>query len=86
MPNPFGSHNRGLAAPAFKLVPVTPDDDNDLPDGVCRALLAGTGGAATLIDASGVERSGVPLQQGYNPIGVRRVKTGGAAANLWALY
>lgn len=86
MSNPFGSHNGGLNAPASKVVPVTPDDGNDLPGGVCRALLVGTAGTATLIDASGAERSGVPLQQGYNPIGARRVKAGGTAANLWALY
>ena len=86
MSNPFGSHNGGLNAPASNVVPVTPDDENDLPGGVCRALLAGTAGTATLIDASGTERAGVPLQQGYNPIGVQRVKLGGTAANLWALY
>jgi hypothetical protein len=86
MPSPFGSHNGGLSAPASRVVPVTPDDDNDLPGGVCRALLAGTAGSANLVDASGSERTGVPLQQGYNPVGVRRVKQGGTAANLWALY
>lgn len=86
MSNPFRSHNSGLSAPAARLVPITPDDETDLPDGVCRALLVGTAGAANLIDASGGEHTGVPLQQGFNPIGVRRVKTGGSAANLWALY
>jgi hypothetical protein len=86
MPNPFSSHNGGLNAPASRLVPITPNNDSDLPEGVCRALLVGTAGTAVLIDASGVERTGVPLQQGYNPIGAQRVKTGGTAANLWALY
>jgi len=86
MSNPFRSHNSGLNAPAAKLVPITPNDDSDLPDGVCRGLLAGTAGTANLIDASGIERTGVPLQQGFNPLGAQRVKTGGTAANLWALY
>jgi len=86
MPNPFRNHNGGLAAPASRLVPVTPDDEADLPDGVCRALLAGAAGTANIIDASGAERTGVPLQQGYNPIGVQRVLTGGSASDLWALY
>ncbi|NJM33988.1 MAG: hypothetical protein HC850_03940 [Rhodomicrobium sp.] len=86
MSNPFSSHNGGLNAPASRIVPITPDDDSDLPEGTCRALLVGTAGTATLIDASGTERTGVPLQQGFNPIGVRRVKTGGTATNLWALY
>jgi hypothetical protein len=86
MPNPFGSHNGGLSAPASRIVPVTRDDDHDLPDGICRALLVGTAGTATIVDASGAEREGVPLQQGFNPVGVARVKTTGTAANIWALY
>jgi hypothetical protein len=86
MSNPFSSHSGGLSSPASHIEPVTPDDDNDLPGGTCRALLVGTAGTATIVDASGVEQSGVPLQQGFNPIGVRRVKTGGSAASLWALY
>lgn len=86
MPNPFSGHNGGLNAPAARMVPITPSDDEDLPEGVCRALLVGTAGSANLLDATGAERTGVPLQQGFNPIGVRRVKTGGSAANLWALY
>ena len=86
MTNPFRSHNGGLNAPAAKLVPITPDDDADLPGGVCRALLVGVAGSANLVDASGAERTGVPLQQGFNPIGAARIKTGGTAADLWALY
>jgi hypothetical protein len=86
MSNPFSSHSGGLTAPASRLAPITPDDDTDLPDGVCRALLVGTAGTANLIDASGAERSDVPLQQGYNPIGVQRLMLGGSASNLWALY
>ena len=86
MSNPFRGHNSGLNAPASRVVPLTPDDDADLPEGVCRGLLVGTAGAANLVDASGAERTGVPLQQGFNPIGVARLKTGGTAANVWALY
>jgi hypothetical protein len=86
MTNPFSSHSGGLSSPASRILPITPDDGNDLPGGICRALLVGTAGTATLVDASGAEHSGVPLQQGFNPIGVRRVKTGGSAVNLWALY
>lgn len=86
MSNPFRGHNGGLSAPAFKIVPITPNDAADLPEGVCRGLLVGTAGAANLVDASGAERTGVPLQQGFNPIGVARLKTGGSASNIWALY
>ncbi len=86
MSNPFSSHNGGLNAPASRLEPVTPDDGNDLPGGVCRALLIGSGGTVNLVDASGAERTGVPLQQGFNPVGAQRVKTGGTASDIWALY
>lgn len=68
-------------------VPVTPSDTVDLPDGIARALLVGTPGAATLQDRNGVVRTGVPLQAGYNPIDVKRVYlTALGAANIWALY
>lgn len=65
---------------------VTKDDDNDLPDGPCRALLVGTAGSANLTDLSGEERDAVPLQAGYNPLVVARVRLGGDADNIWALY
>jgi len=84
--NPFETHNAGLSGPAQKLVKITKSDDTDLADGVCRALLVGTAGTATLLDATGAERADVPLQAGYNPIGVQRVKTGGTADDIWALY
>ena len=86
MSNPFSGHNGGLTAPASRIEPVTPDDDNDLSGGICRALMVGTAGSANLIDASGAERTGVPLLRGINPIGVQRLKTGGTAAEIWALY
>jgi len=92
MPNFPGFHEslpnalREGTAPSGMLRKVTPDDDADLPDGVCRALLVGTAGACSLIDATGEELTDVPLQQGYNPIAVARVLEGGDADNIWALY
>lgn len=86
MPNPFSTHHTGLTAPAARIEPITANDSNDLPGGVCRALLVGNAGTVNLIDASGTERTSVPLPQGIVPIGVQRVKTGGSATNLWALY
>lgn len=58
MTNLFSHHSIYLSAPAAKIVPVTPDNNTDLPEGVCRALLIGMAGTANLIDASGarVER------------------------------
>lgn len=73
-------------ASAFAVVPVTPSDTADLPDGMCRGLLIGTGGTLNVIDAGGTLRTGVPFQAGDTWIAVRRVLTGGTAANVWALY
>lgn len=51
-----------------------------------RALLVGTAGTATVIDATGVTSTSIPLQAGYNPISVQRVLNTGTAADIWALY
>jgi hypothetical protein len=77
--------------------PVTPDAParaaykvtkaaSDLSTGTARALLCGTAGTANLVDAEGNVLSNFPLQQGYNPISVKRVSTGGDADDIWALY
>ena len=52
---------------------------------VCRALLVGTAGTATLIDFAGNTAADVPLQQGYNPIRCTKV-TFGTVNDVWALY
>jgi hypothetical protein len=75
--------------PAYEIVAVAPSDATDIKtDGSpCRGLLVGQSGNATVIDAKGNTVANVPLQQGYNPIRVRRVKsTGLVAANIFALY
>ena len=50
------------------------------------ALVVGTAGTLNFIDGSGNDVVGFPAQAGYNPITVTRVKTGGTAANIWAIY
>lgn len=72
-------------APADAIVPVT-KAVAELPDGKCRALLVGVAGTANIVDDTGTLRTNVPLQQGYNPIIVRAVHTGGTASDIWALY
>lgn len=74
-----------IIAAAQAVIPVTPAD-TDLPQGVCRALLVGTAGAANIQDATGTTRAAVPLQAGYNPIQCKQVRLGTVAANIWALY
>jgi hypothetical protein len=60
--------------------------DADLPGGVTRGLLCNTAGTANLTDAEGNLCANFPLQQGYNPIQVMQVRTGGTADEIWALY
>lgn len=74
-----------FSEPAHKCVPVTKANSN-LPDGTCRSLLVGTAGTLNIMDNSGVLRTNVPVQQGYNPIYCRQVNTGGTASDIWALY
>jgi hypothetical protein len=86
MPTAFKNISPGATGPAIALKAITKSDTVDLPDGACRALLVGTAGTATVIDADGNTSVGVPLQIGYNPLSVTRIKTGGTADNIWALY
>lgn len=72
-------------APASVYDPVT-KADADLPGGITRGLLVGSSGTANLMQPDGTVRADVPLQQGYNPLQVRQVRTGGTATNIWALY
>jgi hypothetical protein len=77
--------------PAEALVKVTKANANiTSPTGAtgspCRALLVGTAGTANLRDARGNDLADVPLQQGYNPISVLQVRTGGTADDIWALF
>lgn len=87
MSGQLGSGDTGAAR---SIVPVTPNDAADLPNGVCRGLLIETAGVTdgvTLTDASGTKRDNVPLQQGYNAVAVKRVwATGTDATGIWALY
>lgn len=87
--------HRDIIHPGMEFQFVTASDANDLQDPQgnerpCRALLVGSAGAARLVDAEGNDTGAtnlVPLQQGYNPISVRRIyATGLTASNIWALY
>ncbi len=73
------------AAPADAYAPVT-KANADLPGGVCRGLLVGSPGTANLQEVDGTIRANVPLQQGYNPLVCKQVRTGGTADDIWALY
>ena len=75
-----------FSATGGKVVAITPNDSTDLPGGRCFGICCGTAGTLNFIDAAGNDVTNFPLQAGYNPISVKRVKTGGTADDLWALY
>lgn len=74
------------ASPASRYEPVTANDSTDLPGGICRGLLVTAAGTANLDQPDGTARTAVPLVAGFNPIAVKRVRTGGTATGLFALY
>lgn len=71
--------------PSGRLVKIT-KADSDLAGGVTRALWVGTAGTANIMDEHGTDHTDFPLQAGLNPFRVIRVKTGGTADDIWAVY
>jgi hypothetical protein len=83
MVDKFAGRSAGMTNPASKIEAVS--SGVDFTNGVCRALLVGTAGTATVIDADGNTATNIPLQQGYNPLRVSKV-TLGTASDVWALF
>lgn len=67
---------------------VTPNNDNDLPNGICRALYIGGGGTVVLDTANSTSLTFAGLQAGtILPLNVRRVRsTSTTATSIIALY
>jgi len=73
-------------SPGYKIVKQDSGVGSDIVGGVCRGLLVGTAGTATIVDADGNTCTDIPLQAGYNPIQVRKITSLGTASNIWALW
>lgn len=68
---------------------ITKSDTVDIPavNGLLpRAIVCGTAGTLTFLDATGATVTNFPCQQGYNPIKPVRVLNSGTATDLWALF
>lgn len=66
---------------------VTPNDEQDLPNGVCRGLHVGVGGVLHLVDAEGHVARFVSGTGQYHPLSVARVLAQGTTADgIVALY
>lgn len=85
MANPFENRATALSDPARDLVPVAPDDSNDLPK-IALALYVETGGAISLTTVAGHSRSVNVGDFSILPVGVSRVmSTGTTASGIHAL-
>jgi hypothetical protein len=76
--NIFAGRSTTLVDPALDVAPITPGagdiiDPADSTVYVARALLCGSAGLATIETLSGKTRVGVPLVQGWNPIGAKQL-------------
>ena len=63
---------------------AAPASDIALPPN-CRGLLVGTAGNLNVTMQNGAMRNGVPVFQGQNPGFFQTVRSGGTAANIWAI-
>lgn len=85
MSNPFANRVPSLSGPATDLLPVSPDDGQDLPS-VALALYVETGGAVTFDTVAGNTRTVETTDFQILPVGTRRVRaTGTTATGLHAL-
>ena len=85
MSNPFNTRASALSGPATDMLPVVPDDVNDMAT-VAIALYVETGGALSLVTADGGQRTVQVADNSILPVGVRRVNaTGTTAAGIHAM-
>lgn len=80
MPNPFSRRASSLAGPGVDYVPVTPDDNTDLPD-VAASLYVQGGGTIAFISVKGNSRTVVVPDYGWLVCGVTRVLAAGTTAS-----
>lgn len=71
--------------PARKVAALTKADDTviSVPE---KGLWVGTAGTANIVDAAGNTHANFPLLQGYNPIRISQLESGGTASDIWGLY
>ncbi len=85
MTNPFTDRTPSLSGPATDIMPVTPDDSNDLSE-TAVALYIETAGTLSVVTAKGGSRTVAVAGNSILPVGVRRVHaTGTTAAGIHAM-
>lgn len=71
--NPFADRNLSITAPGIDIYEVTPDDDNDLPSGYCRALRCTTAGDVVGVTIAGNERTVTMTEGEVLDVGFTRI-------------
>lgn len=85
MANPFKHHSLSLKGPATDIMPVIPNDAQDLTDGAI-ALYVETAGSISFVSAAGQSRTISVANFSILPVGVLRVlDTGTTATGIHAL-
>jgi len=77
--NPFSNRAVPLSGPATDALPVTPNDDSDLPH-FALGLYVETGGMISVITIAGQTRSIKLPDYAILPLGIRRVRSTGTTA------
>lgn len=71
--------------PAQDMIKVTPGA-SEFTEGPCRALWIGEAGTINITPQSGIDRDAVPAQVGLLPVSCTKVRAGGTATDIWAIY
>lgn len=75
------------ADPIVKMRPVSPSNEEALPDGACRSVWASSDGVITYVDLSDFEVVDFPVFAGVNQICAKQIKVNaGTPAKLFAGY
>ena len=80
MPNPFSTRTPALSGPATDIMPVTPDDNTDLPEAAI-ALYVETAGDISFVTVKGATRSVTVTGNFILPVGTLRVNATGTTAS-----
>lgn len=75
-----------LLTDSARIFPLVTKANTVLPDGPCRGLLCSASGYLNLTDYEGNDEDSVFVVQGYNPLAVSKVRTGGDDIIVRALY
>lgn len=75
-----------LIIPGQDIVPITPNDSADLPDGSCRAIRCVSDGTFVGVTIRGQERTITMVARDILPVGFSRIKSTGTSGTYQAIY